>query len=325
MLRLTAPLLSLLVLLAGCIQLPDDPSAPGASQERVGTPADGSMTGRETRTEDVTPCADAGILSGDRDQAFCAKRTITVAGTISGIPKLNVDLQSYNGDVVVAPSAEAGSWGFEAVLTARGASADEARQRLDLIQFSWAHEEGARHFLDVRARPPSDVDDEGDTGVTIAAALPRDVVLVLAAATANGDVGAQGLRTDGLALATANGDVVADADVTGADLRTANGDVEATLVPTDSGRVEAATSNGRVRVALPEDARHGYDLEGTTSNGEVKISLRDGELGECPKGSQYYTPPCNHRTFRTSGYDRREVRTSVELATSNGDVIASPA
>lgn len=108
------------------------------------------------------------------------------------------------------------------------------------------------------------------------------------------------------------------------DLGTSNGAIEATVEPTSSGRFSLATSNGPVTLRVPEDPSRGYDATGTTSNGEVAIQLRDGQKGDCPQGSQYYTPPCVHRTFRTSGFGGRSIQTLVTLATSNGDVTLAP-
>lgn len=308
------------LLVAGCLQIPEDGSDPGAAPGA--TFDDASMTARATDETTTGACPDGDVLGTGGSETFCATRVVTVTGTLAGIPTLDVTLETFNGDVAVR-AGEAGRWGFVATLEAAGDSPDAAQRNLDKIELAWSHENGGRHFLDVAAERTTR-DDDGRYAARIEVEMPPSQILRLSATTSNGDVDANGVRTEGLALRTSNGRLTADADVTHVDLVTSNGDIDATLAPTGSGRIRLTTSNGEITLAVPEDARRGYEVDGRTSNGEVDIRLKDGDLGDCPRGSEYYTPPCNHRTFRTHGFDGRDVRSSVALVTSNGDIGIGP-
>lgn len=313
-----APALALALALAGCITLPEDPDLP--EREPI-VQGGGSMTADATKTEGAQLCTDGGLLGGRDDGMWCAKRVITVTGKISGLDRMDVQLDSFNGDVV-AKAGSGSAWGFVATLTAKGSNEADAIERLDEIDLRWVHELDGLHVVHVEAR------HEGrsgqDLGAAIEATLPSAITYDLSAASANGDVQVGGLTTSLLNAATSNGDVEATASFVHANLATSNGDVVATLTPLRTGDINVGTSNGKIDVKVPESARYGYRLEGATSNGEVQIDLRDGEKGPCPEGSQYYTPPCNHRTFATTGYEAREIRVMGYFATSNGSVQLSP-
>ncbi|MFA5862124.1 MAG: DUF4097 family beta strand repeat-containing protein [Candidatus Thermoplasmatota archaeon] len=308
--RFVFPTFLVITLLAGCIS-PDQPQAPAGTR----TPnTGGDMTGSEKRMDDATVCADGGSLS--KSQTFCATRTITVAGTISGITKMDVDVGSFNGDVTFH-TAGAGKWGFVATLHATGSTLDEAKKNLDNIQFSWSHVEGASHFLQAHAKK----DGEGSGySATFDVGLPPSITYVLVGTTTNGDVTLTDLATDGLSLRTTNGHVSVSADVTQVQLSATNGDVAGKLRVTGPGRLTGSSTNGNVRLEVPEDAQHGYDATLTTTNGQVNVQMSDGQKGDCPTGSQYYTPPCTHRTFRSTNYDARAIRSLVTVTTTNGDV-----
>ncbi|HUR68407.1 MAG TPA: DUF4097 family beta strand repeat-containing protein [Candidatus Thermoplasmatota archaeon] len=309
--------LTILVIAAGCIA-PAGDTDDVADHDRVST-SGGTMTGEESRVEDATLCTD-GLNLGATDQRFCATRTIKVDGTLSGFSTLDVSLQTFNGDVLVHDAPE-GAWHLVATLKARGGSAEAAKAQLDAIDLTWSHTDARGHFVEAIARHEG---DSSDLEAAFELQLPRSILLTVVAGTSNGDVTLTDLRTAGLALATSNGDVVARADVQQVSLTTSNGDVEAELRPTGDARWTLSTSNGNVGLKVPEGPETGYSFEGTTSNGEVTYTLKDGEKGPCPQGSEYYTPPCNHRTFETRGFKARETQVYATLTTSNGEVSAAP-
>jgi hypothetical protein len=308
--------LTLIIALAGCIQPPGDLDdvADRAPDARTG----GTMTGEETRRDDSTLCTEGIDLS--TDQRFCATRVITVTGTLSGFSSLDVGLETFNGDVQVL-EGPAGKWGFVATLEGRGASAEAATAQVDSIDFTWSHEGDGGHFVTVVA------EHEGEARnleAAIVLTMPRDLVMTVVAATSNGNVELAG-KTDKLALTTSNGDVIARSVATQTSLTTSNGKIDAELTPAGDARWVLTTSNGDVLLKVPEGGSYGYAITGTTSNGEVDYTLKDGEKGPCPEASEYYTPPCNHRTFETRGYRSREHQVQATLTTSNGGVTASPA
>jgi hypothetical protein len=308
-----APALVIVLLAAGCIAPDPSPGTPaGARTQNSG----GEMTSKEARNDAVAPCTTSPLGTSG---AFCATRTITVTGTISGIRAMDVDVSSFNGNVKLH-AASSGQWGFVATLRARGATADEAKANLDNIQFAWSHEQGGTHFLSASAKK----DGEGsgysaDFDVTLTPEIAYSVV----ASTTNGNAALDGLTTTALALRTTNGDIDATATVTQAQLSTTNGGVKATLQPAASGRITATTTNGGVTLAVPEDAQHGYQATLKTTNGRVNVGTKDGDASPCPTG-EYYTPPCNERTFQTKDYGSRAVQDLVTIASTNGDVSLQP-
>ena len=303
--------------LAGCIQVPSDPDAQDFDQAPVDTTG-GSMTAREEKKEDSGVCTDGGTAAG-----FCATRVVTVEGTISGISLLEVDLATVNGGITVRPS-DGNEWTLVATLKASGSSVDDAKRRLETIVFTWSHQVGDSHFLDAEATMEGR-NENYQRSASIEVTMPRAVALRLTAGTTNGGVTVKDVRTDGLHAGTTNGGIDVDASVTQVDLGTTNGGIDAKLKPTGSGRIHLGTTNGRIELSLPEDAERGYDLDASTTNGDVSITLRDGEVGPCPEGSEYYTPPCNHRTFKTTDYGSRAIRSSVQLGTTNGGIDVGPA
>jgi len=309
----TTTTIALLMLLAGCIELPQDPDALAREPATGGT-----MSASEASTQKSELCTD-GILQTDR--RFCAERVVEVEGRLSGFALLSVDLQTFNGAIKIRES-RGSEWGFVATLRARGSSAEDAMAKVDDIDFRWAHQDGDVHFLEVVARHQGNSDSRS---ASLELRMPRDVAMRLAATTSNGDVSIEGGRTDGLALTTSNGKLVARSEVTQVALTTSNGAIDADLRPVGDGRWALVTSNGGISLKVPEGQEYGYSMDGRTSNGEVDYSLRDGTKGSCPQGSQYYTPPCNHRTFETRGFSSREHVVYASLVTSNGKISVGPA
>lgn len=302
-----------LLALAGCIQLPDDPNEEIERQPSTG----GTMTASETTTNTTEVCtSDIGPIA-DR---FCAERVVKVTGTLAGFDRLDVALETFNGAITIGQSS-GDAWGFTATLRARGATAAEAMAKLDDIDFSWAHEDASGHFVEVIAEHDGSSDSRS---VALDLSMPRSVLMRISAATSNGGVTLDGGRTDGLALTTSNGKIVAKGDATQVALTTSNGEIDAALRPIGDGRWALTTSNGEIALKVPEGDAYGYSIQGQTSNGEVDYTLRDGEKGACPQGSQYYTPPCNVRSFESSGFRGRDHQVYASLTTSNGEINVGP-
>lgn len=297
------------LLVAGCI------APPGESPAGVRSFAGAAMTAKESSEERVELCRDVSLGTA----AFCAERTVTVTGDVSGIPAMDVDLETFNGALELEKHDE-GGWSLVAVLRARGASEAEARANLDAIGFAWSHTDGSAHFLHARAESPP---GRTSAAASLRASLPASIVLTVSAATSNGKIRVEHVRTDGLAATTSNGAVEVDASVTHVDLRTSNGAIEAKLDPTASGRITATTSNGKIELDLPEDARRGYDLDAQTSNGKVTINLRDGESSRRTPSNPYYDPQ-NEGQFRTTRFESRDVQSLVRMTSSNGAITVDP-
>lgn len=302
---------------AGCIAPPEDGGATGARTANRG----GEMTSQEKQAEDkVALCGSGGLPSIGGDGSFCAERVIDVTGTIGGISRMDVSLASFNGDVDLTGGKE-GEWSLKAVLWARGATEDEARAKLENIEFAWSHTDGSSHFLEAKAEHKS-----GARGVSaqISAVLPRTMALVVVAATSNGNVAVEDVGTEGLSASTSNGNVEVDASVTQVQLATSNGNIAGTLRPTASGRWDAGTSNGGISLKVPEDAAHGYEITAATSNGKVEFDLRDGQTSRSGPSNPYYDPQ-NDGHFVTDGFARRAIQTTVTLGSSNGSITVGSA
>lgn len=319
--RLVALTLFALLAVAGCLapQVQDANSTPSsASSPASSTPSgSASMTASEVRSNESC----SGQNSGN--QAYCAAKKVRVDGAISGISRLDVDLHTVNGGVAIK-NGDAGSWNLVATLKAYGSSPEEAQANLAKIRYTWSHVDGSTHQVHANADFSALNDCRCSPQASIETTLPAAVTKVVSAETTNGAISVAG-KTDGLSASTTNGQISVDADVTQVQLQTTNGQITANLRPSASGRIHAATTNGQVVLELPEGESTGYDVHGKTTNGVVEIDLKDGDLGPCPQGSQYYTPPCTERSFKTHGYDARAVRTQVAADATNGQIVVKPA
>lgn len=292
------------VALSGCMTIPH----PGATESAAGSAATsareggtGEMTATERSSESEGPC----VGSTGR---VCAMRTVELSGTL-GVAAMPVTLKTFNGPVKVETGAE-GQWSLTAVLKAHGDTAEEARRHLAGVSFSWSHEERGAHHLAAEAKRTTRGTSHGE-GASLKLVVPASLLMDLSMATTNGAVEAQGVRTDGLVARSTNGPVDIRADVTSVHLETTNGALSADLRPVGSGRVIAETTNGRIDLRLPETARQGYDVSARTTNGVVDIRMQDGESSSSGTTS---------KSFRTSGFDEREWRTSVTTKSTNGAV-----
>ncbi|MGQ0537083.1 MAG: DUF4097 family beta strand repeat-containing protein [Methanobacteriota archaeon] len=244
---------------------------------------------------------------------YFAERTVTLRGPLA-FDRLPVSVATVNGDVSVQ-GVSGDRWSAIARIRASGETAADAEANLAKVRFVTADEDG-----DVRALVLAATTDARrlEWSASFDVELPAAILYSLEAATVNGAVSVADLRTRGLDVETVNGDLrVEDSEVTRAEAATTNGDIDLRVVPTESGEIEAASTNGDVLVILPEDGAHGYDVAGATVNGRATVRLTEGEA----RGDE------DHQTveFRTRGYDVREVRTDVDLATTNGDVMVEPA
>lgn len=294
--------------LSGCLASSVEPAALRSTQR-------GDMTAEESETTDEG-------MEGGR---YYAERAVTARGTMT-LDTLPADLSTVNGNIDVA-GREGEAWSALFTLRGEGASQEAARENLERITLEWSHTDGARHFLNAAItmeRPaqggPSigpiqlpnlvQVGSSGGQSGNIAVVLPSSVLASLAARTVNGNLGLAGLRTDVLELETTNGNVDAEAGIASAELAATNGNLQLRLTPWRSGAVGASTTNGNVALEVPEDARHGYDVEARTTNGQAEVGLRDGQRG----GEE------GRVTFRTDGFESREIQTRIVAESVNGNV-----
>lgn len=306
---LIAGLCAIAMLAAGCVSLPaaeNDPFYSSGTELRSrDLPGDERMSAREVVRESNETCRDR---SGD----VCVERSIDVSGVFA-LDALDVTLKTFNGPITLTAGDE-GEWRLLVVLRAKGDTVEEARERIDDIRFTWSHTSGGDHF--VRAEASKSGGSRHGEGASMALALPPSVLVDAALSTSNGPVSADGVRASNLAARSTNGPITLEVAASNVAADTTNGPIVATIDPLGSGSLAFETTNGPVALELVEDARHGYDLSAKTTNGFVSIDLRDGQTrGDTPQA----------KTFRTDGYDSRDVRSAVRIESTNGPVSVSPA
>lgn len=299
---------------AGCIAPDVADKTPGSVHKDESKR--GSMTAEESKQDSAGLCTDdLQIGTSSSEGRFCAKRVVTTQGTLTDLPELDVDLTTFNGDITVKTGAE-GAWSIVATLRAHGDSEADATANLANIQYALAHTDGAAHFLVAQAKHQG---NGNGYHADLVATLPASLVQALTATVGNGDVVLQHARTDLLAVNIGNGDATLDAAVEQVDVNIGNGDVKGAVSPAAAGRIAASTGNGDIKLTVPEDAAHGYTATLDVGNGKIDPQLKDGQTSACPQSG-----PCNHREFRTTGFDSRDVRSMLALNAGNGDVSLAP-
>lgn len=309
-LPLAASLLALMLPLAGCIAVPPDAERASPSFPDQEPPADriDGMTADETR-EDTAGRCEGSTLSVPPGLS-CAKRVLTVEGRI-GVDRLPVELLGANGAIVVQAQGAGDAWGFVVTLKTRGLTEADARRALDEA-WAWSHEGPDGHHLKASPTGPLDGLDGRLEAVQYHLTLPAWVRVDLTAQTTNGAVAASGIRGDALHVQTTNGAVTLHARVRDATVETTNGAITGTLLPTASGAWSLRTTNGAITLIASENFDRGYAIDARTTNGRIVISLHDGDTtGEGTR----------HQTFRTRGFDAREVQTTIAMETTNGSIV----
>jgi hypothetical protein len=339
---------------AGCIELPEEMQTSGSSggsaeptrtEPRPLPPQRGTMSAHESH-EDTDITCPPGISVPDIGP-FCAQRILTVEGDMT-LTSLAASVSLVSGDVQVVPSAE-GVWSLVATIQTRGLTPQMARDRLD-GQLIWSIDGPDGYALDVR-REPTGVVYGGSVDVLIM--LPASAIYEGSFTTTSGDVGVDGLAFEGLKVAstsgdiairdvrastldaetssgdvevegavgrlvgkTASGDIEIDARVAEVELKSSSGSIDARLETSRSGSMNVETSSGDAILELAESPTRGYDLQARTGSGDIEIRLSDGTLEQDGEDAR-------EATFRTSSYDRRDIRSSVSIRTSSGDVLVS--
>lgn len=314
--------------LAGCLTPPKDEAGDEVERAAVLPPAtSGKMTKGEpsdTTTDDVC-LLDGGISFPQGPELYCAKRTFRVEGELT-LDALPILLQSGSGDVAFA-TGEAGEWALETVLRAKGASPEAARDEVAGIELGVEIGAPGAHTLVLTL--PLDSEEDASYSMTSLVTLPAATLYDLNAMVGSGDLSLSGLRTRTTSLSTGSGDIAVDdwlaesfvmnggsgdatidADVRSVVLRLGSGDITAMLTPYATGEMVVDTGSGDVTLSLPETDDIGYDILVRTGSGDATIEMEDGRVSSSDDGEA---------SFRTDGFERRVVRTSVQVSTGSGD------
>lgn len=310
MIRILA--LGALVALAGCIEVP----AEGGEFEATTAPDEGrieGMTAEATHEDRAVMCNDGGGGTGVQfPPAFCAERTLRVTGRI-GLERLPIDLEGENGAITIE-RAEGDTWSFDAVYRVSALTEEDARGALDTL-WSWSHEENGQHGLRAGPTPsgPMALTDLGSPRIvasTYRVTLPAWVEIDLDAQTDNGEIMVRGFTMGAVDAETDNGRIFLAGAARDVDAQTDNGQIVLELTPL-GGAFDLQTDNGEIVVDVPVGARFGYDVEATTDNGQIVIDLGEGDLRADEDGT----------TFRSQGFEDRNVQTRMTIDTNNGQVI----
>lgn len=321
-LALLLGLLAISLPIAGCLGMELDSSE---RQDR-----DGTMTAEEEVREDEGVAPNA--------PPFYAEEVHRITGEIT-LDELRVTLATVNGPVNVT-AGDGTAWQLVARLTGYGTTPEEAETQRDRLTLNWSIGTPGDRSLTAFVEQE---DQAGDTATgarteaSLDLVLPRPVLATLTATSTNGEVNVVGLEALEMTLTVTNGRVhvqdttaqrltatstngLVDVTVEGtqtATLASTNGQVLATVIPGATGVVTASSTNGGVNVQVPEDASHGYVAEATSANGLAAITLQDGET------SSPSDP--GHATFRTDGFENRDIQTTVTVTSTNGGVHLGPA
>jgi len=312
--RALLPFLVLALFAAGCIQ-PQETEKPGSTfQGASSTSGPGQLTAEESRNESTSPCVTGISVSGTSlPGAFCAIRTITVKGVVTGVSSMDVSLATF-GDGIKVRESKGDAWSLVATLTAHGATPDDALQALSNIDYRYAAD--AEH---VEARAKTNDTQGNGYAVSLELSLPAQIVQDLSASAGSGGIDVENVRTGSLVLSTGSGDIGVTASVGDVILHAGSGSVKAMLSPERSGDIKLSTGSGSVSLQVPEDAQHGYDVTGSTGSGGLTIGLKDGESSGCAGSGT-----CHRATFKTTGFDAREIRTRLVASTGSGSLSIGP-
>lgn len=321
-LALLLGLLAISLPLAGCL---------GIDQ---GSFDDQDQNGTMTADEEVR--RDEGV--GPNAPPFYAEEVHRITGEIT-LDELRTTLATVNGPVNVT-AGDGTEWRLVARLTGYGTSPEEAEAQRDRLSLNWSiGTPGDRSLTAIVEQEQQDADTAtgARTEASLGLVLPRQVLATLTATSTNGEVNVMDLETRDLTLTVTNGrvhvqettterltatstnglvDVTVDGTQT-ATLASTNGQILATITPGATGVVSASSTNGGVNLQVPEDAQRGYNAEAISTNGLAAITLQDGETsGPSDPG---------HATFRTDGFEDRDIQTTVSVTSTNGGVHLGPA
>jgi len=138
--------------------------------------------------------------------------------------------------------------------------------------------------------------------------------------TANGKVTVRGAVAQDVSLSTANGGIIFAGSANRLDCGTANGTINCCPVADANMDCRLHTSNGSIKVKLPESRSVGYDIDAHTSHGTIDVEVRDFEISS--EERQF-----GRRTIkgRSRDFAARQTKVIVDARTTNGSIRIVPA
>jgi hypothetical protein len=129
--------------------------------------------------------------------------------------------------------------------------------------------------------------------------------------TSNGNIHLDAVYASSLSMETSNGRIEGELKSRDVYLWTSNGRISLDLPCTESGEYQMRTSNGSIKLFVPEDASTGYDLDLRTSMNRIDVGVSDLE---------YHNWRRNHVEARTKGFEEKEKQIKIRADTSHGKI-----
>ena len=195
---------------------------------------------------------------GGREQA---ERTWTRSYTLDA-GGAAVDIVNVNGAIKVE-AAEGSTLEVTAVITARGATAEDAKKTLDQVEMA---EEASAKAVRVQAKYPREL---GRHGIEVAYTIRAPKSARLSLETVNGRVQVNGAFAGVKAEAT-NGSVHGEGLGNSVVASTTNGEITLKMASLGGDGVSLETTNGSIDLKLPGDAKG--TLSARCVNGGIKVT-----------------------------------------------------
>jgi DUF4097 and DUF4098 domain-containing protein YvlB len=189
-----------------------------------------------------------------------AERTWTRSYTLTG--EAAVDIVNLNGTINVE-AVDGSTLDVKAVLTARGATEEDAKKVLDKVEMA---EEAGTARVRLQAKYPRELRRSG-IEVTYTVRAPRSARLTLE--TTNGQVKVNGALA-GLKAEVTNGSIHGEGLANSVVATTTNGEIKLKMASLGGDGVSLETMNGSIDLRLPADAK--ATLSARCMNGGIRVT-----------------------------------------------------
>ncbi|UCH57595.1 MAG: DUF4097 family beta strand repeat protein [Candidatus Bathyarchaeota archaeon] len=260
------------------------------------------------------------ITRGGISATYRFKDTASYSGAVSEA-RVYLVVDNFNGPVSVSTWGEA-EYKVDLSIGARreeylddlkiefGESITQGQKRLSL-GYDILPTEHSRYAIEVEVLLPADavigLDLSSSNGGIYLTEITGDTLTL---ATSNGAIEFDDVLAERINGATSNGQISGRVEAPDTVLSTSNGRIELTLPCTVTGEYVLSTSNGAIDLEV-SSSEVGYSLDLSTSNGRVDVDLPN---------LSYTTDQRTRKVARTTGFDAKDVRITINGSTSNSNV-----
>ena len=235
-------------------------------------------------------------------------------------------LESINGPVTIS-TWDKTEYRIEAIITARGASQQEADENLAKLGKEIVKEENGE-TLKLTLIYRSQIIINSPYQISVDVKLPANAMKQLEITTSNAAINLSNIKGNSITLQTSNGQInltnieadLIKASTSNAQIRgnveaitftasTSNARVELSLPSQYSGTYDISTSNAAVIITVGQSAA--YRLKGSTTNAEVSFNLPD---------LVYSTNTKTRKEAQSSNYDQLSTKIIIDIQTSNANI-----